>query len=138
MAVSLRLEVRGQQRLEAGLARLRQPQLDAVLGAGLLGAGRVLQRAVQTGQLRGQALPRITGELHDSIELDRSRLPRSVLVGSALRQAGALEYGWAAKNIPAFRYFERAVDAVGNRLAEPFLDAVDEALADEGWRVGRP
>lgn len=73
--------------------------------------------------------PRQTGRLAASLKPTRTKNKAAVRAGSArVPYAGAINYGWPARGIPASRFLQRAIDADTQRAIDMMEAGLDEII----------
>jgi hypothetical protein len=89
--------------------------------------------AAEGARLASSFAPRRTGALAGSIRGDRSKNKAVVTAGNArVPYARVINYGWAARNIRAAHYLQRADDVLRPRAVSMLEDGIGEAIRRRG------
>lgn len=145
MSVKLAVKVEGVEELQRRLNRVKPETNPQWVSRALVKCALLIQAEIQENQLiRGsddplarahpKRLTSRTGRLRDSIAVDRSGLPDSILIGSNVVYGAIHEFGGAAgrnlaATLPARPYMQPGLEAVANQLDGIFQREVDREIA---------
>lgn len=110
--------ITGLQRLGVGVADLKDVMSEIATEGARLVSGYVPVR---------------TGNLKRSIRPNKAKAKAIVIVGKArVPYAGAINYGWPARNIAPANFFKRTDDTLGTRALRMLDDGLDKARRKAG------
>ncbi len=118
----------GDKRFARALKKLRRPELDNINRKGLRRAGRLSKLRTQSTYLSGSPLRRITGELFGSIKLAARDPNTEIIIGTDLRQAGPLHFGWPKHNLRPRPFLFPAVLDEFPRFVDIWIDEIAKSL----------
>ena len=127
MALRLSVKLKNGKNLPLAYRALRLPFARRAYSRALTRMGKTVQGSSRRNFLSGQVIGVITGELIRSLEVDVSKLPREVSIGSRLPQAGVLHFGSRKKNITARPYLFPAVDKEKRHFPPILLGELERA-----------
>lgn len=88
--------------------------------------------ASEAADVAARYAPSKTGKLRASIRGNRAKGKAVVTAGRAsVKYAGAINYGWAARNIKAAGFMQKADAEVGPRAVELLEDNINDILKDK-------
>lgn len=77
--------------------------------------------------------PRVSGRLAGGIRGNRAQSKAVVIAGrSSIPYAGAINYGWPARNIAASSFMQKADDEMRDRSVELLEDGINTAIRKRG------
>lgn len=89
--------------------------------------------AAKAASLASSFAPRKSGALQASIKGNRAKNAAIVKAGSArVPYAGAINYGWPRRNIPAAGFMQKADDQMRPHVAHDLEVAIERLIAQKG------
>jgi hypothetical protein len=122
MTDPIRIEVTGNDEVAHAMGRLADQAANLSDPMGTVG-----ERVVAEAQAFA---PKLTGALAASVRLERR--PRVASIASGLVYSGVQNYGWAARNIRATYFLNRAADTKGDMAADLIAAEIAQDIRQAG------